>query len=180
MPRFVRYLLPLALFLSLAALLYRGLSIDPRLVPSPLVGKSAPVFSLAQLEDPAATVSSSDFTGQVSLLNVWATWCVSCRAEHRVLMQLAQSSDVPIYGLNYKDERPAAMRWLAQFGDPYRANAFDADGRVGIDWGVYGTPETFVIDKRGVIRHKYTGPLTQDIVQRELLPMLKQLQAEQG
>jgi cytochrome c biogenesis protein CcmG/thiol:disulfide interchange protein DsbE len=180
MPRFVRYLLPLALFLAMAALLYRGLGIDPHLVPSPLIGKSAPQFSLTQLEDPAATLSNADLKGQVSLLNVWATWCVSCRAEHQVLMQLAKSGDVAIYGLNYKDERPAALRWLQQFGDPYRANAFDADGRVGIDWGVYGTPETFVIDKQGVIRHKHTGPLTWEIVQQEILPLVQQLQAEQG
>jgi len=180
MPRFVRYLLPLVLFLAMAGLLYRGLSIDPRLVPSPLVGKSAPAFSLARLEDPAATLSNADFKGRVSLLNVWATWCVSCRAEHQVLMQLSRSTDVAIYGLNYKDERPAALRWLQQFGDPYRANAFDADGRVGIDWGVYGTPETFIIDKQGVIRHKHTGPLTWDIVQHEIMPLVKQLQAETG
>ncbi|MGD8671725.1 MAG: DsbE family thiol:disulfide interchange protein [Thiogranum sp.] len=180
MPRFVRYLLPLALFLAMAGLLYRGLSIDPRLVPSPLIGKSAPAFSLARLEDPAATLSNADFKGQVSLLNVWATWCVSCRAEHQVLMQLSKSTDVAIYGLNYKDERPAALRWLQQFGDPYRANAFDADGRVGIDWGVYGTPETFIIDKQGVIRHKHTGPLTWDIVQHEIMPLVKQLRAETG
>jgi cytochrome c biogenesis protein CcmG/thiol:disulfide interchange protein DsbE len=180
MPRFVRYLLPLLLFLAMAALLYRGLSIDPRVVPSPLVGKPAPAFTLATLRQPDATFSEAQLRGQVSLLNVWATWCVSCRAEHGVLMQLAERGQVPIYGLNYKDERPKALRWLAQYGDPYRANAFDADGRVGIDWGVYGTPETFVIDKQGVIRHKYTGPLTQDIVQGELLPLISQLQAEQG
>lgn len=180
MPRFVRYLLPLVLFLAMAGLLYRGLSIDPRNVPSPLIGKTAPTFSLAQLEDPSATVSNADFQGQVSLFNVWATWCVSCRAEHRVLMQLANTGEVAIYGLNYKDERPAALRWLQQFGDPYRANAFDADGRVGIDWGVYGTPETFIIDKQGVIRHKHTGPLTWDIVQHEIMPLVKQLRAETG
>ena len=137
-------------------------------------------LALARLEDPAATLSNADFKGQVSLLNVWATWCVSCRAEHQVLMQLSKSTDVAIYGLNYKDERPAALRWLQQFGDPYRANAFDADGRVGIDWGVYGTPETFIIDKQGVIRHKHTGPLTWDIVQHEIMPLVKQLQAETG
>lgn len=180
MPRFLRYLLPLGLFLAMAALLYRGLGIDPHFVPSPLVGKAAPTFSLPQLENPQATVSNADFQGQVSLLNVWATWCVSCRAEHPVLMQLAATGAVPIYGLNYKDERPLAMRWLEQFGDPYRANAFDADGRVGIDWGVYGTPETFLIDKRGVIRRKFTGPLTREIVQREVLPLVQQLKAEQG
>ena len=180
MPRFVRYLLPLALFLAMAALLYRGLFIDPRLVPSPLIGKVAPEFSLSRLKDPSATLSTADFKGQVSLFNVWATWCVSCRAEHQVLMELARTSDLPIYGLNYKDQRPAAVRWLQQFGDPYRANAFDADGRVGIDWGVYGTPETFIIDKQGVIRHKHTGPLTWDIVQREIMPLVQQLRAEKG
>jgi cytochrome c biogenesis protein CcmG/thiol:disulfide interchange protein DsbE len=180
MPRFIRYLLPLALFLSMAGLLYRGLSIDPRVVPSPLVGQAAPSFALARLEDPAATVSTADLKGQVSLLNVWATWCVSCRAEHAVLMQLAQTGQVAIYGLNYKDERPAALRWLQEFGDPYRANAFDADGRVGIDWGVYGTPETFVIDKRGVIRHKHIGPMTWEAVQQDILPLVRQLQAERG
>ena len=180
MPRFVRYLLPLALFLAMAALLYRGLFIDPRLVPSPLIGKQAPEFSLSRLKDPSAMLSTADFKGQVWLFNVWATWCVSCRAEHQVLMQLARTSDLPIYGLNYKDQRPAAVRWLQQFGDPYRANAFDADGRVGIDWGVYGTPETFIIDKQGVIRHKHTGPLTWDIVQHEIMPLVQQLRAEKG
>ncbi|MGD8842737.1 MAG: DsbE family thiol:disulfide interchange protein [Gammaproteobacteria bacterium] len=180
MPRFVRYLLPLGLFLAMAALLYRGLSIDPRLVPSPLIGKAAPEFSLSELKNPEARLSNADFKGRVSLMNVWATWCVSCRAEHQVLMQLARTGAVAIYGLNYKDERPAALRWLQQFGNPYRANAFDADGRVGIDWGVYGTPETFIVDKKGVIRHKHTGPLTWDIVQQEILPLVKQLQAENG
>lgn len=180
MPRFVRYLLPLGLFLAMAALLYRGLSIDPRLVPSPLIGKAAPEFSLSELKNPEARFSNADFKGRVSLMNVWATWCVSCRAEHQVLMQLAKTGAVAIYGLNYKDERPAALRWLQQFGNPYRANAFDADGRVGIDWGVYGTPETFIVDKKGVIRHKHTGPLTWDIVQQEILPLVKQLQAENG
>jgi cytochrome c biogenesis protein CcmG/thiol:disulfide interchange protein DsbE len=180
MPKFVRYLAPLVIFLALAGLLYRGLSIDPRLVPSPLIGKAAPAFSLATLKDPSVTLSEADFKGQVSLLNVWATWCGACRAEHPVLVQLANSGAVPIYGLNYKDQRPEALRWLQQFGDPYRANAFDADGRVGIDWGVYGAPETFVIDKQGVIRHKHVGPLTQDVLLQEILPLVDQLRAEEG
>jgi len=180
MPKFVRYLLPLAIFLAMAALLFRGLNIDPHRVPSPLIGKAAPAFTLAKLKDPAGTLSDAKFKGQVSLFNVWATWCVACRAEHPVLMQLAQSGAVPIYGLNYKDKRPEALRWLQQFGDPYHANAFDADGRVGIDWGVYGTPETFVIDKQGVIRHKVIGPLTQDILQNEILPLVERLRAEKG
>ena len=180
MPKFVRYLAPLAIFLALAGLLYRGLSIDPRLVPSPLIGKAAPAFSLATLKDPSVTLSESDLKGEVSLLNVWATWCGACRAEHPVLVRLSQSGAVPIYGLNYKDQRPEALRWLEQFGDPYRANAFDADGRVGIDWGVYGAPETFVIDKQGVIRHKHVGPLTQDVLRQEILPLVEQLRAEEG
>ncbi len=180
MPKFVRYLVPLAIFLAMAGLLFRGLGIDPHLVPSPLIGKAAPAFSLAKLEDPTAILSEADFKGQVSLFNVWATWCVACRSEHPVLMQLARRGGVPIYGLNYKDQRPAAQRWLKQFGDPYVANAFDADGRVGIDWGVYGTPETFVIDKQGVIRHKHVGPITEDVLQTEILPLVEQLRAEKG
>jgi len=180
MPKSVRYLMPLAAFLALVILLYQGLSIDPHRVPSPLIGKNVPVFTLTKLKHPSATLSNKDFKGKVALFNVWATWCVSCRAEHSVLMQLAKTGRVPIYGLNYKDKRPAAVRWLQQYGDPYQANAFDADGRVGIDWGVYGTPETFVIDKRGVIRHKHIGPLTQDILRQEILPLVAQLKAEKG
>ena len=111
---------------------------------------------------------------------MWATWCVACRAEHPVLMQLARSGKVNIYGLNYKDEREAAKQWLLRFGDPYIANAFDADGRVGIDWGVYGTPETFIVDQQGVIRHKHIGPLTQEIVRDEILPLVQQLEATSG
>ena len=134
MTRYLRYLIPLAIFLMLAGFLFRGLSLDPKLVPSPLVGKPMPAFSLARLKDPAATISDADIRGQVSILNIWATWCVSCRAEHEVLLQLAQTNKANIYGLNYKDERAAALRWLQQLGDPYTANAYDVDGRVGIDW----------------------------------------------
>jgi cytochrome c biogenesis protein CcmG/thiol:disulfide interchange protein DsbE len=180
MVKSIRYLLPLALFLALAALLYVGLGLDPRKVPSPLIDKPAPQFSLTRLKDPAATLGSTDLAGKVTLLNVWATWCVACRSEHPVLMQLARTGQVDIYGLNYKDERPKAIEWLQRFGDPYLANAFDADGRVGIDWGVYGTPETFVIDRQGVIRHKHIGPLTVEIVRDEILPLVKRLQEETG
>jgi cytochrome c biogenesis protein CcmG/thiol:disulfide interchange protein DsbE len=161
MPPFVRYLTPLVLFLALAALLYKGLALNPREVPSPLIGKPTPEFTLPELKDTSRQLSHSDFLGKVSLLNVWATWCVSCRAEHPLLMQLARQG-VIIYGLDYKDSREDAKRWLQRFGDPYVANAFDADGRVGIDWGVYGTPETFVIDQHGIIRHKHIGPLTEE------------------
>jgi len=179
MPPFVRYLTPLVLFLALAALLYRGLALNPREVPSPLIGKPAPEFTLPELKDAGKQLSHSDFQGKVSLLNVWATWCVSCRAEHPLLMQLARQG-VTIYGLDYKDNREDAQRWLSRFGDPYVANAFDADGRVGIDWGVYGTPETFVIDQQGIIRHKHIGPLTEDAIQREILPLIQQLRGNKG
>jgi cytochrome c biogenesis protein CcmG/thiol:disulfide interchange protein DsbE len=177
MSRYLRYLVPLAIFLVLAGFLFRGLSLDPKLVPSPLVGKPMPEFSLARLKDPAATISDADIRGKVSILNIWATWCVSCRAEHEVLLQLAQSNKANIYGLNYKDERAAALRWLQQLGDPYAANAYDVDGRVGIDWGVYGAPETFIIDRQGIIRHKHVGPLTVEILNEQILPLIDELQS---
>lgn len=180
MPAFVRYLLPLGMFLALAGLLYKGLSLDPREVPSPLIGKPAPAFSLPRLKQPETSISDADLKGRVWLLNVWATWCVACRAEHPLLMQLANSGRIEIYGLNYKDERDEAKRWLVQYGDPYSANAFDADGRVGINWGVYGTPETFIVDQQGIIRHKHIGPLTVDVIRDEILPMVEQLKAGQG
>ena len=177
MTRYLRYLVPLAIFVVLVGFLYRGLSLDPKVVPSPLIGKPAPAFTLTTLKDPAQTISNTDFLGKVSLLNIWATWCVSCRAEHEVLVQLAKSGQVGIYGLNYKDDREKARRWLEQLGDPYVANAFDANGRVGIDWGVYGAPETFVIDSAGIIRHKHIGPLTVEIVNEEILPLVNKLKS---
>jgi len=173
-----RYLLPLGLFVGLVALLGVGLKLDPREVPSPLIDKPAPAFSLPRLQQPAQTVSPADFRGRVWLLNVWASWCVSCRAEHPVLNQLARTGVVPLLGLNYKDSRQDALQWLRERGDPYTGNAFDADGRVGIDWGVYGVPETFVIDKRGMIRLKHTGPLTPQVVQDEILPLVRKLNGE--
>lgn len=177
MTRYLRFLVPLAIFFILALFLFRGLSLDPKRVPSPLVGKPMPEFSLPRLKDPAATLSDSDLKGKVSVLNIWATWCVSCRAEHEVLLQLANTGMVNIYGLNYKDERAAAQQWLRQLGDPYVANAFDADGRTGIDWGVYGAPETFIMDKQGMIRHKHIGPLTIDDLNTTILPLIAELQA---
>ena len=175
MPAFVRYLVPLFLFLALAALLYRGLGIDPRRVPSPLIDKPAPAFDLPRLKDPGQRISQEEFKGKVSLFNVWATWCVACRQEHQLLMALARQG-VLIYGLNYKDERAAAQGWLERLGNPYAAVAFDADGRTGIDWGVYGTPETFVIDRQGIIRHKFIGPLTPASIRDELMPLLERLE----
>jgi len=180
MPRFVRYLAPLFAFLALAGLLFKGLSLDPRKVPSPLIDKPAPTFSLTRLKQPEVTLGSADLKGKVTLFNVWATWCVACRSEHPVLMQLAESGKVAIYGLNYKDDRAEAQRWLLRYGDPYLANAFDNDGRVGIDWGVYGTPETFIVDQQGIIRHKHIGPLTQEVVRDEILPLVEKLEASSG
>lgn len=177
MTRSMRYLAPLAIFALLVAFLYRGLSLDPKLVPSPLVGKPVPTFTLTRLDNPATTISDADFKGKVSLLNVWATWCVSCRREHETLVQLAKTGQVEIYGLNYKDNREDAKRWLTQLGNPYVANAFDSDGRVGIDWGVYGAPETFIIDREGIIRHKHIGPLTDEIINDEILPLVAKLKS---
>jgi cytochrome c biogenesis protein CcmG/thiol:disulfide interchange protein DsbE len=171
-----RYLVPLGIFLVLVAFLYRGLSLDPKLVPSPLVGKPMPAFTLTRLQDPNATISDTDIKGKVALLNIWATWCVSCRAEHAALLELARTGKVDIYGLNYKDERAAAQQWLRQLGNPYVANAYDDTGRVGINWGVYGAPETFVIDSQGIIRHKHVGPLTTEVINEEILPLVAKLQ----
>ncbi len=172
------FIIPLAVFAIMVIFLAIGLRLDPREVPSPLIGKPAPTFSLPQVADAGKTLSPADFKGQVVLLNVWASWCVSCRQEHPVLVQLARQQQVALYGLNYKDQRAAANSWLTQFGNPYTASGFDADGRVGIDWGVYGVPETFVIDKAGLIRHKHTGPITPEALENELLPLVRTLQAE--
>jgi cytochrome c biogenesis protein CcmG/thiol:disulfide interchange protein DsbE len=176
----VRYVIPLVLFAVLVAFLAVGLSLNPRLVPSPLIGKPAPEFALPELSDPAKTLSREDLLGKVSLVNVWASWCVSCRVEHPLLMEIAKSGKVQVYGLNYKDERADAMRWLANYGDPYLANGFDQNGRVGIDWGVYGTPETFVVDRRGTIRYKVIGPITEDTWEKELLPLVRKLEGERA
>lgn len=173
-----RYLVPLGIFIVLVVFLAIGLKLDPREVPSPLINKPAPAFTLPKLHQPEQTVSPADFKGKVWLLNVWASWCVSCRAEHPVLNQLARSSAVPIIGLNYKDGRDVAQQWLRQRGDPYTVSAFDEDGRAGIDWGVYGVPETFIIDKRGSIRYKHTGPVDQKAVTDKIMPLVRELEKE--
>ena len=173
-----KFALPLIVFLVIAVFLAIGLKLDPREVPSPFIGKPAPPFTLPQLHKPDATISPADMKGQVWLLNVWASWCVSCRAEHQVVTRFAATGEVPIVGLNYKDERDAALGWLNRLGDPYKASAFDAAGDVGIDWGVYGVPETFVIDKKGVIRHKHIGPITDKSVSEEILPLVRKLKGE--
>ncbi|HEY9066669.1 MAG TPA: DsbE family thiol:disulfide interchange protein [Burkholderiaceae bacterium] len=167
--------LPLAMFALVAAFLWRGLQLDPREVPSPLLDKPAPGFELTRLDDAARTVRRDDLLGRVWLLNVWASWCEACRTEHAALAAFAKSSAVPIVGLNYKDTRSQGLTWLARFGDPYRYSLFDEHGRVGLDYGVYGVPETFVIDKRGVIRLKIVGPLTPEAIATQLRPLLKEL-----
>ena len=169
------FLIPLAAFLALAVVLAVGLQRDPREVPSPLIGKPAPSFALPRLDDPTKTIRLADMRGKVWILNVWASWCVACRIEHPLLMEFAKKGLVPIYGLDYKDERTEATAWLARHGNPYEASLVDADGRVGIDFGVYGVPETFVIDRDGVIRLKHIGPLTPDVLATKIEPLLKQL-----
>ena len=170
-----RFLVPLGVFGLLAVFLFIGLSLKPSEIPSPLLDKAAPVFSLPQLHEPDKTFAPADLRGQVWLFNVWASWCVSCRQEHPVLMQLARSGEVPIYGLNYKDAREDGVRWLQQFGNPYVASAFDNAGQVGIDYGVYGVPETYVIDREGVIRHKHIGPISPEVLTDEILPIVRKL-----
>jgi cytochrome c biogenesis protein CcmG/thiol:disulfide interchange protein DsbE len=152
-----------------------GLGHDPREVPSPLINRPAPAFRLTQLGDPAKEFSAAEMRGKVWLLNVWASWCVSCREEHPVLMDLSRTGAVPIYGLNYKDKREEGLAWLREFGNPYVLSAADTDGRVGIDYGVYGVPETYLIDKDGVIRFKQIGPVTPEVVQNKILPLTKEL-----
>ena len=170
-----RFLVPLGVFAVLAVFLWLGLSLRPSEIPSPLLDKPAPTFSLQQLHTPDQTIAPADMKGQVWLFNVWASWCVSCRQEHPLLLQLAKSAEVPIYGLNYKDQRQDAVRWLQQLGNPYVASAYDLDGQVGIDYGVYGVPETYVIDRDGVIRHKHIGPISPEALQNEILPIVRKL-----
>ncbi len=173
-----KYLLPLGLFVVLAVFLGIGLKLDPKDIPSPLIDKPAPAFSLPVLANPQQTLSVANMKGKVWLLNVWASWCVSCRQEHPLLLELAKRKVTTIIGLNYKDEAQAGAMWLQQLGNPYDASVMDADGRVGIDYGVYGVPETFMIDKRGVIRYKHTGPVLPGDIEQIFLPLLQKLEQE--
>ena len=170
-----RFLFPLTLFIALIGLLGAGLRLNPQEVPSPLVGKSAPSFTLVQLHTPDKRFGPQDMKGQVWLLNVWASWCTSCRQEHPLLLDLARRGVAPIVGLDYMDAAQDGAQWLARHGNPYRLSVLDADGKVGIDYGVYGVPETYVIDQSGVIRLKLTGPITAEIVETKLLPLIKEL-----
>ena len=171
----MRYAIPLVLFLGLVVFLAIGLGRDPHEVPSPLINRPAPNFQLSQLAHPSKRFSPEEMRGKVWLLNVWATWCFVCREEHPMLLEIARTGEVPIYGLNSKDDRQAAMAWLQDLGDPYVFSVSDSDGRVGIDFGVYGAPETFVIDRNGVIRYKQIGPITPEAWQKQILPLVKEL-----
>jgi len=170
-----KYLIPLVLFMVLVVFLAIGLNRDPHEVPSPLINKAAPAFTLPQLKDPSKTFSAAEMRGKVWILNVWASWCVTCRDEHPLLIEYAKSGAVPIYGLNYKDERDDALAWLNDLGDPYVLSAADLDGRIAIDYGVYGAPETYLIDQSGMIRFKQIGPVTPDVWTKQILPLVQEL-----
>ena len=172
-----RYLLPLAVFVVMLGFLVVGLSLKPHEIPSPLIDKPAPAFSLPTLDAPQQTLSAQDLRGKVWILNVWASWCVACRIEHPLLVEFSNTGVVPIYGLNYKDKREDAIAWLNKFGNPYTRSLSDTEGLVGIDFGVYGVPETFVIDKNGIIRLKQIGPVTPEVLRDEILPLVRKLGA---
>jgi cytochrome c biogenesis protein CcmG/thiol:disulfide interchange protein DsbE len=172
----VKFLLPLLLFIVLVVFLAIGLNRDPQEVPSPLINKPAPAFEIPQLSDANQSFSPASMKGQVWILNVWASWCVACHEEHPVLVELAKSKAAPIIGLDYKDKREDALAMLAMQGNPYLLSAFDSNGRVGIDYGVYGVPETYVIDKAGMIRFKHIGPITMNILNQKIYPLISELQ----
>lgn len=174
----LKYIIPLILFIVMAVFLAMGLKLKPNEIPSPLLNKPARVFSAPKLNSPDEKLSPTDLKGKVWLLNVWASWCVSCREEHPVLNQFAQRHMVILIGLNYKDDPVAAKNWLETLGNPYNDSVMDNDGRIGIDWGVYGVPETFVMDKQGIVRYKHTGPVTEDDINTIFLPLVGKLQEE--
>lgn len=167
-----RYIALIVAFVIMLGIFVVGLDRDPTKLPSPLIDKPAPEYELPRVKDPLSTVGSADYAGQMVLVNIWATWCVGCRAEHDYLLQLAARSEIPIYGINWRDERDAALSWLLQLGDPYVASAYDEDGRVGIDWGVYGAPETFLISAGGSVIYKHVGPMNEATWQREFMPRI--------
>lgn len=172
----VRFTAPLLVFVLLLVLLLAGLRLNPREVPSALIGMPAPGFSLARLDRPEQMFTHESMRGQVWLLNVWASWCTACREEHPLLLEMARARDVTLIGLNYRDKADDAARWLQQYGDPYQVSIFDGDGRVGLDYGVYGVPETYVIDRAGVVRFKQTGPLRAETLNKRILPLIRTLQ----
>ena len=173
----IRFLIPALLFLVLTGFLFVGLYKDPSLIPSPLIGKPIPTFATSTLRDSGKIITDKDIQGDYALINVWATWCAACKQEHAALVYLASKLQVPIYGLNYKDDRGAAINWLQQYGDPYVINIFDENGRIGIDFGVYGAPETFLVDGNGIIHHKLVGVMTPDVWEKQFTPKIKQITA---
>ena len=173
-----RALIPLVIFLIVIGFLFKGLFLNPREVPSPLVGKPTPQFNLPRLDNPEKEFSPKEMLGKVWLFNVWASWCPACRDEHPILVELSETGFVPIVGMDYKDTRQEALQWLQSGGNPYTVTAVDGDGRVGIDYGVYGVPETYVIDKAGVIAYKQIGPVTYESLRDKIIPLVKRLQAQ--
>ena len=169
----MRFAIPIVVFLLLVVIFSFGLFNDPRELPSPFLGEQAPTFEVESLTEPGVMVGSADYAGKMALVNVWATWCVGCRQEHQFLMELSRREPLPIYGINWRDRRDDAIGWLAQLGDPYVASGFDGDGRVGIDWGVYGAPETFLIGKDGIVLHKHLGPLDQYTWDQDFVPLIE-------
>lgn len=176
----LKFFLPVLLFAGLVVIFYQGLYEDPTLVESPFIGRTAPDFDLPRLLEPDARLTQADLRGDVSLFNVWASWCPGCAREHDMLMLIAAQNDIPIFGLNWKDERQPAVKWLEQRGNPYRAVAVDRDNVTGIDWGVYGAPETFLLDADGVVLYKLVGPLTPDIWREEFVPRIAAARSEAG
>jgi len=170
-----RFLLPLVGVVILIPILILGLRSDPSALPSQYIGKPAPQFSLPTLKDPSKTLSTADLKGQVSLVNIWATWCGGCRTEHGFLMELARTNTIPIYAIDWRDNRPDALNFMNQLGDPYVASGFDEDGRVGIDWGAYGAPETFLINAEGMVVYRFTGPLNRALWEQEFVPRIAEL-----
>jgi len=175
-----KFIVPFALFMVLGAFLYVGLQRDPSYVPSPLIGKQAPEFSLPSLQDPAYPVSSADLKGRAWVFNVWGTWCVGCRQEHEVLVEIARQNAVPLIGLDWKDDNAAAQQWIRELGNPYAAIASDAEGRVAIDWGVYGAPETFLIGPDGTVLYKHIAPMTMEVWNKEFLPRIEAARTGKG
>ncbi len=175
-----KFIVPFGLFLVLGAFLYVGLQRDPSYVPSPLIGKPAPEFTLPSLQDASYSVASKDLKGQPWVLNVWGTWCGGCRQEHETLVAIAKTNAVPLIGLNWKDDNGAAQQWLRELGNPYAAVAEDREGRVAIDWGVYGAPETFLIGADGTVMYKHIAPMTMEVWQKEFMPRIEAARAAKG
>jgi cytochrome c biogenesis protein CcmG/thiol:disulfide interchange protein DsbE len=169
-----RFIIPIGLFAALVVFLFIGLSRDKETLPSPLIGKAVPQFELPRVDDPAQKFSNRELAGKPYVVNIWGSWCVACREEHAALMEIAQRGEIPLVGLNWKDELPLAQRWLQALGNPYVVSAFDPEGNVGIDFGAYGAPETFLVDARGIIVYKFVSPMTIEIWEREFLPRIKQ------